>query len=155
MRAIPAAVEREVKKALQKSAEAMVEQARFLCPVDEGALRESIGWTFGDAPQGSRMIAGVSEAGITVTVYAGNDEAFYARWVEYGTQAGKIGVRGASPGVGKRGRPRIARKSKRTHPGSAAQPFFFPAYQLEKKRTKSRVKRAMNKAIKAHWGNKR
>ena len=55
---------------------------------------------------------------MTITIYAGDDKAFYARFVEFGTVKMK------------------------------AIPFFFPAYRTNKKRAKSRVRRAHTKAAK-------
>lgn len=149
MRDLPRAMKTEVEKALAKSAQEIVDLAKSLCPVDEGALRDSIGWTFGTAPEGARMVAQSAPIeGLTVTVYAGNDEAFYARWVEMGTQAGIFGQRVAS-----QSRRSGRRKSYRTHSGTAAQPFFFPAYRLLKKRSQGRIRRAIGKAVRDNWGN--
>lgn len=35
---------------------------------------------------------------------------------------------------------------------AAAQPFFFPAYRLNKKKAQRRIKRAISSAVKKHWG---
>jgi HK97 gp10 family phage protein len=148
MRAIPDAVQDAAKKALAKGADDIVAMAKSLCPTDSGALRESIGWVWGDeAPNGARVIATSREIeGITITIYAGSDEAYYASFVEFGTRAGKLGKRKQSGATG------LGRKVLRTHPGVTAQPFFFPAYQLNKKKVASRLKRSVNKAIKENWG---
>lgn len=147
--AIPDHITAEVKAALEKSADEIVKMAKSLCPVDEGDLRDSIGWTWGDAPSGSMTIAqAIAAKGLTITIFAGDDEAYYARWVEFGTQGGVKGQRMAATGTSKR-----KRKSYRTHSGTAAQPFFFPAYRLNKKRAEGRIKRAVTKAIKANWGS--
>lgn len=114
-----------VKPAIEKSADEIVALAKSLVPVEEGELRESIGWTWGEAPEGSMVIAQGSGEGLTITIYAGNDEAFYARWVEFGTQQ-----------------------------GAEASPFFFPAYRLGKKRAVNRIKRAVGKAVRDNWGSR-
>lgn len=116
--ALPGKVKEELRTALSKSAEDIVALARSLVPVDQGTLRDSIGWTFGRAPRGSIAIADARLGELSVTVFAGNQEAFYARWVEFGTQK----MRG--------------------------QPYFFVSYRASRKRAKSRVTRAINKAAK-------
>ncbi len=35
----------------------------------------------------------------------------------------------------------------------SANPFFFPAYRLKKKRLASRIKRAIGKAVRTKWGS--
>lgn len=144
LRAIPQAMRDEVKPALEKSANEIVALAKQLCPVDKGALRDSIGWTWGAAPTGSMSLAMGSVGVLTITVYAGNDEAYYARWVEFGTRGATFGER-----VRQKGR---SRKSQRTHPGTAAQPFFFPAWRLASKKIKPRIKRAVAAAVRKNWG---
>lgn len=106
---------------MEKSADEIVALAKRLCPVDQGDLRDSIGWTWGDAPEGSVVLASTKGAVLRITIFAGNDEAFYARWVEHGTAA------------------------------MAAHPFFFPAFRILKKRANNRTKRAVAKAVKETW----
>lgn len=116
--ALPKAVKDEIRKALSKSADEMVALAKSLVPVDRGALRDSIGWTYGAAPRGSIQLASASIGELTVTIYAGNDEAYYARWVEFGTVK------------------------------MSAQPYFFPSFRALRKRARSRIARQTNKAMK-------
>lgn len=112
---------REIRAALEASAAEIVALAKSLVPVgDTGELRDSIGWTWGRAPKGSmtlgRAAADSLGADLTITIYAGNSEAFYARWVEFGTEK------------------------------AAAQPYFYPAYRALRRRVRSRTRRAVNKA---------
>lgn len=145
MRAIPQAVRDAVRPAMERSAEEICTIARGLCPVDDGVLKASIGWTWGAAPQGSISLGAVSDgSALSITVYAGNDAAFYARWVEFGTAAHALGKGSDLHGTGGRRR----RQHGTMHPGAAAQPFFFPAYRLGKKRAMNRIKRAIGKAVK-------
>lgn len=145
MQAIPVEVRRVVRPAMERSAEEVCDIARGLCPVDDGKLRASIGWTWGAPPAGSIALGSVRDgAALAITIYAGNDEAFYARFVEFGTQGGVAGQRISSTGAGQ---AKAGRKSYRTHPGSPAQPFFYPAWRLGKKRALARVNRAIGKAI--------
>lgn len=118
MRALPDAVRGEIRAAMERGANEIVALAKTLVPVDQGDLRDSIGWTWGDAPTGSMALAQGGTADMRLTIYAGDSQAFYARWVEFGT----------------------ARMS--------AQPFFFPAYRALRRRVRSRVARAVNKAAK-------
>lgn len=118
-RTIPERVRRRTRAAMEKGAEEIVAMARALVPEDSGDLKASIGWTWGAAPRGAMTIAESSPAdgGERITIYAGNDQAFYARFVEFGTQ---------------------------TMP---PHPFFFPSYRTLKRRVKSRITREMKKAI--------
>lgn len=116
--ALPNAVKAPIRTALAKSADEIVALAKSLVAVDEGDLRNSIGWTWGAAPRGSIRLASATVGEFTVTVFAGNDEVFWARWQEFGT----------------------------TH--HAAQPFFFVSYRALRKRARSRIARETNKAMK-------
>jgi hypothetical protein len=133
MRRFPAIVEAELRKALEQNAEEMVKLARSIVPVDDGDLRDSIGWTYGEAPAGSFAIGEVKGQGarasnVRITVYAGNERAFYARWVEFGTKA------------------HFQPKRNRQHPGTRATGFFFGSYRALRKRMKGRTTRALRKA---------
>jgi HK97 gp10 family phage protein len=117
LKAIPVAVRAAVMPAMEKSADEIVAAAKALCPVGDGTLRDSIGWTWGDAPEGAIVLASTKGGALRITIYAGNDEAFYARWVEFGT----------------------------SH--SLPHGFFLPAYRLLKRRSARRIKRAVSKAV--------
>jgi HK97 gp10 family phage protein len=110
------AVDAELRSALAKAGDQFVNTAARLVPVDEGDLRESIEWkpTKATAENGSRSPAIVIQAGADKP----GDEAFYVRFVEFGT------------------------------PSSPKQPFFFPAYRLMRRKIRGMLSRAMGKAIK-------
>lgn len=116
--AITPAVRAEVRKAMEKGAEEIVAMARRLVPVDSGTLRNSIGWTWGSAPKGSIKLASAETGGDVLTIFAGNEVAYYAGMVEFGTLR------------------------------QAAQAFFFPSYRANRRRVKAAASRALNKAIK-------
>lgn len=108
----------------------MVAEMRMLAPVLQqpdrrrtpGALRDSIGWTWGDAPRGATTVMrlkGRVPDGLYLTIYAGSAEAFYARWQEFGTQK------------------------------MPANPFFFPVIRSNRRRVASGISRAVKKAVKA------
>lgn len=137
----------EIAKALEKGAEEIADLARSLVPIDEMVLYDSIGWTWGEPPKGSITLArSRSRAdGLKISVYAGNDEAYYARWVEFGTAP-----HGVAKDAGKAAGRRLTRLGigGLQHPGAAAQPFFYPAYRAVRRRVRSRITRATNSAAK-------
>jgi HK97 gp10 family phage protein len=116
LNALPDAMRAEVRLAMQKGAEEIVQMARRLAPEASGDLKKSIGWTWGAAPQGSMALANAGSGADVLTIYAGSDEAFYARWIEFGT---------------------VSR---------SATPFFYPSYRATRKKMRSRNNRAMRKA---------
>jgi HK97 gp10 family phage protein len=118
--AIPRAVKQAVVPALMTSGNELADRMRALAPEDTGALKESITVTppGGTTPPYSQP-GGSQTAGETqVLVTAGNDDVRYPHLVEYGTEE------------------------------AAAQPYFWPAYRLTKKRAANRIKRAIRKAVK-------
>lgn len=120
-RTIPDRVRQRTRLAMEKGADEIVAMAKGLVPVGAtGDLKASIGWTWGDAPKGSITLASSKPVGNgeRITIYAGNSEAYYARWVEFGTSK-------ATP-----------------------HPYFYPSYRTLKRRVKSRITREMKKAIK-------
>lgn len=116
--ALPDAMRAEIRAAMEKGADEMVAMARRLCPVEGGALRDSIGWTWGAPPGGSVVLAEGSDGVEKITIYAGDSKAFYARWVEFGTVT------------------------------ASAHPFFFPSWRSLRKRIKARTTRAVNASVK-------
>lgn len=129
MKRMPEVAKVRIRAALEKAAEEIVQMMKRLVPVDQGALRDSIDWTWGKAPKGSMTLGKVAESAVagdlTITIYAGTRDkslgdmdAFHARWVEFGTEKMK------------------------------AQPYFFPSYRANKKRATSGVRRAVSRAAK-------
>jgi HK97 gp10 family phage protein len=120
---LPKRVEDATRKAMEKGAQELVEMMKRLVPVDSGDLRDSIGWTWGNAPQGAAVIAqsAPDDKGIRLTVYAGNRQAYYARFQEFGTTK------------------------------MPANPFFFPSWRALRRRIASRITREMRKAVKAEF----
>nr|WP_278377190.1 HK97-gp10 family putative phage morphogenesis protein [Brucella anthropi] len=118
--AIPEQAKAEIRKAMETSAEEIVRFAKSLAPVDTGDLQMSISWTWGDAPDGTMILGRVvgDKNDLVITIYAGGSEAYWARWVEFGTSKMK------------------------------AQPFFLPAYRANRKRVRGRITRGINKAAK-------
>ena len=132
IRRLAPAAEKELTAAAQKSAGEMVSLARSFVPVKTGALRDSIVATppGGSAPgysQGGRLVPKGAYA-----ITAGNAAVRYPHLVEYGTAAHLNAGQFAGS----------------EHPGTSAQPFFWPAYRLTRKRHQSRASRALTKSVK-------
>lgn len=134
LNALPRSVKLRVREAMEQGAEEIVNMAKSLVPSDSGTLRESVGWTYGRAPKGAMTFASVQSLGgdFTITIYAGNSEAFYARWVEFGTSQHVAG--GKFVGA--------------TIPAIQASPFFYVSFRANRKRVRGRITRAINKAAK-------
>lgn len=114
-----------IRPELAKAADDMVVMAKRFAPVDEGELRDSIGWVWGsEIPKGAVKLGTVRggsrrDPNLIITVFAGNEKVFWARWQEFGTTRHK------------------------------SHPYFFPAYRAQRKSIKSRIRRAVSKAAKA------
>ena len=120
--AIPDRVKAEVRKAMEDVAEEIVSQMYAVAPHLTGDLAGSIGWTWGDAPKGSLTIGTVGKteyATLRITIYAGDKDAFYARWQEFGTTK------------------------------MPANPFFYPVWRAKSKSARNRITRAIGRAIKS------
>lgn len=135
LNALPDAVKAEIRKSLETSAGEIVDLAKRFAPVKTGALNASIGYIFGDYKPDNSNVRGVAAGGgsgsdLTATIYAGDAKAFYARFVEFGTSAhiNQGEYKGSQ------------------NPGMRAEPFFYPAYRLGKKRAIGRLGRAYNTA---------
>lgn len=124
---IPKKAVENVRIAMEKSAIEIVEEMRARAPHESGALANSIRWTWGEAPAGSFTIStfnGRKFSSLRITIFAGtrdkslgDQDAFYARFQEFGTI------------------------------NMSANPFFFPVWRARRKRVKGRVSRAISKAI--------
>jgi len=99
----------EVRGSLQKSGIELAAMQRRLVPVDEGDTKESI------------RVMQLALPKIGVLVIAGSAKAFYARWVEFGTQK------------------------------TPAQPFFWPAYRALRKKIKKRTRKAVKLSVQRIW----
>lgn len=124
MQAIPKAVRQAVTPALTTSGNELVDRMRALAPERTGDLKDSITATPpGQSTPAYSQPGGSRVAGeLEVVVTAGNSDVRYPHLVEYGTA------------------------------DAAAQPFFWSAFRLTRKRATSRIKRAIRKAVKENWG---
>jgi len=133
-RTIPQKAKAAAVAAVIQGAHEVAELQYALAPVDDGDLRNSIevtppGSTTPPYSQpGGSQVAREGQALIT----AGNTKVRHAHLVEYGT-APHVNA-GQFPGT--------------QHPGTAAEPFFFPAWRALRSRVRARITRSINKAIK-------
>lgn len=120
-----------VKPAMAQAAQEIVDMMKRQVPVDKGDLRDSIGWTFGDKPKYAQAITKQSAGGFTITIFAGNTKVRYAHLVEFGTAPHPQG--GQFEGT--------------EHPGTKAQPFFWPTWRAKKRDVQKILRAAIKKAV--------
>lgn len=131
---MPDVAKARIRTAMEQGADEIVAMMRNLVPVDSGALRDSIGWTWGKAPHGAmtigKMAASNLASELTITIYAGtrdkklgDADAYYARFVEFGTKH------------------------------MDASPYFYVSYRANKKKVRSRIRRATTAAAKEVAGS--
>lgn len=151
MRAIPKAAREAVQPVLLREAEKMAETMRALAPDDPATdapdLKSSIAVTGPgqttppySQPGGSAVVP-ENMAAITV----GNEEVRYPHMVEYGTAPHAVD-KGANNHT-LLGKARKAMKLGTMHPGTPAQPFFWPAFRMHSKKSLAAIKRGIGKAI--------
>jgi HK97 gp10 family phage protein len=125
LEAIPKAVRDAVQPALKASGQQLTDAMKALAEPsrDTGALIDSITFTTAgnSTPPYSEPGGSRVVPENTVLVTAGNTAVRYAHLVEYGTSHSK------------------------------AEPFFWPAYRLLKKKLSGRIKRAASKAVRENW----
>lgn len=126
---MPAAVKSEVRETMAEQANEIVAMMKRLAPVlnepdprrTPGALRDSIGWRWGKrAPKGAMSIASVSsgDADLTITIYAGSKNVFWATFQEWGTVK------------------------------QPAQPFFYVSWRANRKNAKRNIRAAIRRGVK-------
>jgi hypothetical protein len=123
----------EIEKATEANAKEFAALARKWAPAREGGNQ--------DLKKSTKAVPMRDGAAIRWRVVSGDEVAFYARMVEFGTAPGKRGDR-TTNASGRR------RKVLRTHPGTAAQPYFFPAYRALRSRLKRRLSRGLSRGKK-------
>ncbi len=121
-----AAPRQQITKALLSSANELASAQAHLAPEDSGALKGSIAVTGpGQSTPAYSQPGGSRVAGEhEVIVTAGNTNVRYPHLVEYGTAHAE------------------------------AQPFFWPALRLLRKRLQGRIDRAGRKAVRDAWNDK-
>ena len=128
LRRMPAAAKAKIRQKMAEAADEIVATMKNLAPVLQGqdkrrtpgALRDSIGWTWGAPPRGSLVISTLRGAGfggdLTITIYAGGSDVFWARWLEHGTAK------------------------------MPAQPYFFVAWRAKKKVARRKINQGIREA---------
>lgn len=106
---IPPAVKKRIYQANEKSAEELAAMMRRLVPKDERDLERSITYY---------ELTGTAGGGVTWRVAAGDETAYYARFVEFGS--------GTVP----------------------ARPYFYPSYRALRRLIRNRQLRAFRQALK-------
>lgn len=133
LKVLPAEARKEIREAMGQQADAIVAMMRQLAPEVSGDLRKSIGWTWGNkVPNRAMAIATSGKGDLAITIFAGGQTAFHARWVEFGTADHIAG--GLFEGA--------------EHPGTPAQPFFFPSWRAMRKSMKAALRKASRDAAK-------
>ena len=126
LKQIPDVAVDAARLAMEEGAQEIVDAMKKAAPVDSGDLRDSIGWTWGEVPAGSFVVdeirsgtnKGDQYATLRIKIYAGNREAFYARFQEFGTRS------------------------------QPAQPFFFSTWKRERAKFRRKIRAAIRKRIK-------
>lgn len=106
---IPVKVKKRINAANEKSAEDLAAMMVRLAPRDRGDLERSIRYY---------EVTEAAGAGVTWRVVAGDEKAYQARWIEYGT------------------------------PTMHAQPFFWPAWRAMRRLIRSRALKAWRQGLK-------
>lgn len=128
LQAIPGAVREAVTPALLRQANAMAGTMRALAPDDpatgEPDLKTSIEVTGpgGQTPPYSQPGGNMTVPELTVAVTVGGEDVRYPHLLEYGTTK------------------------------MAAQPYFWPAVRLHRKKATAGIKRAVGSAVRKNWG---
>ena len=154
---IPDVVREAAAAAMEEGAQEIVDAMKMAAPIERGDLRDSIGWTWGEVPAGAFMVdeirsgknKGDQYATMRIKIYAGNKDAFYARFIEFGTAPHSLD-RNASVARAASGSAINQRRqqSGRQHPGTPAQPFFFPTWKRERAKFQRRIRDRIRKRIK-------
>lgn len=140
LKVLPDAARAEIRIAMGREADAVVAMMKRLAPVDSGALQKSIGWGWGNnIPKGAMALATVGKGDLSITIYAGSrdkslgaDDAYYARFVEFGTAAHIAGGKFAGAEI----------------PAIPAQPFFYPSWRAARKSVRAALRKASRDAAK-------
>lgn len=123
---LPGLAKGGIRQSMMQGAEEVVTMQRRLAPKDDGDLQESIIWRWGKSALEL----------LQIRITAGSKNVWWAHLVEFGTAPHVLG----------------GRFKGHQHPGTPAQPYFYPAWRALKKRVRARVARAFRKAVRASKG---
>lgn len=127
LKRLPVIAREEMRRGLELSANEIVDLMQRMVPEKEGKLKASIGWTWGAPPDGATVFTqAAAGAGLVITVYAGDRNTIVtnSRGVEF--QNAFLQEFGTAK--------------------MRANPFFRPAWRLNRRRVRSRISRSIGKA---------
>lgn len=149
LRELPDKIERNIiRSALRQGAKVIEAEAKRLCPIAPPTTvnRERYGNQAGELRNSIRSSVKVHKGVPVATISAGNEKAYYAKWVEFGTAGHLISVKDGPTRMTRKGPKKISVKTlnKRIkagtlmigskaigksvwHPGSKAVPFMRTA----------------------------
>ncbi len=127
---MPTIAKDRIRQEMAAAADDIVRLMKSLAPVliepdrrrRAGALRDSIGWTWGKKPKYAISLASIKAStggDLTITIYAGNSEVRYAHLLEFGTKK------------------------------MDAQPYFFVSWRAKRKRARRQIRKAVREAARA------
>lgn len=138
-----------IRQAMAQTADQIVAAMKDLVPVETGKLRESIAWCWGNPPENAKLFTVVegepAPGSFKLSIFAGNFEAFYARWVEFGTRAHAPGGYRSEPVGNHPGKKHDA--GKHGHAATPAHPFFYPVWRAYKGQLRKNIVKILNTAI--------
>lgn len=161
IRAIPAGVRMRIREANRKGVQDVAAAIRPRVQYLSKRLAATVGWSEGLPPEvrstGSFRLRArnlnttekaLNSEGLLFTAYEGDDSAFWARWMEYGTRAGKRDITPMRSRVYRRGKRVENYRRVINHPGTRPRPHFWPVVRMMRRQLKARVSRAISKGVK-------
>lgn len=118
-----------MRKALARAASMVVIEIKSRA--EWARVRKSVGWTFGTPPKYSQTLGVMGEGELRATIYVGGKSQRISHWLEHGT------------------RPHFNKGmfEGSIHPGTVAQPFFFPGWRSKRTQVRKMIREAMQKSI--------
>lgn len=152
LKQIPAVAVDAARIAMEEGAKEIVSLMRASVREVSGTLRNSINWTWGDLPPGTFMIDEIRSGGnkgdqyatMRIKIYAGSKEAFYARFIEFGTRPHSLQTNASVD-------RELRQDEGEWHPGSPARPFFYPSWKTKKNDFRNLIKKRVREAIREEW----
>lgn len=155
IRRIPVSALQVLKDSQGKNAEKLANSIRAFVPRGKtNRLFKSVNWRRGPPPAGSGILKPkiltdrqltLLDNDLLVSVYAGDDAAYYARFVEFGTKA--HAGRAFKQQRWEKATGRAARM-KRGHAATRPRPFFYPVIRAYKDKIRRATAAAANRGIK-------
>ncbi|MGN6208834.1 hypothetical protein [Asticcacaulis sp.] len=160
VRRIPGSAKQTLRDTQGKNAERLANSIRAFVPRGKtNKLFKSINWRRGPMPGGAGATGAfrirqkiltdrqlvLMDDDLLVTVYEGNDDAYYAKFVEHGTKASV--ARDLKQTRAERARGASVRV-KRAHHATKAKPHFYPVIRAYKDKIRRSNAAAANRGIK-------